>query len=335
MASAANDAALDNALILQISPEDIEVTERIGLFWPDKAAAIGKLMARDGQNDPIKVAKAGNKAKKPWKLVAGLHRLQGAKLEELVEIDAIEVWGSSEQLKEIEASENLHRRQIGPLERACLVRAIADAAEARMRADHSGLTQQQIAVRARWDAEKAKASGIVPDLQLAEIEADHTGANLSRVYGWREEIAGAMGMSVAAIKRSLALHRAIVAPFGDLYKALAGHEKIAENASALHDIAGVRDAGKRRALIELLLEEPELALAEAMVRLGIKPPGVIPKTGATKFMDGVRSNLQRLSPEQQISIAGDTIEQLKPSALRAWRDALDARIAKIDGESEQ
>ena len=47
MASAANDATAQDAVILQLDPNEIEVTERIGLFWPDKAAAIGKLMARD------------------------------------------------------------------------------------------------------------------------------------------------------------------------------------------------------------------------------------------------------------------------------------------------
>ena len=52
------------------------------------------------------------------------------------------------------------------------------------------------------------------------------------------------------------------------------------------------------------------------------------------FRSNARSNLSRLSAGDQKSIAADLISILKPSALAAWRDALDARIAEIDGENE-
>ena len=79
----------DATVILSLSPDQISVGERLGAFWPDKAAALGKLMAQDGQNEPIKVRSTGPRAAKPWALVAGHHRLEGAKLEGLVLIDAI------------------------------------------------------------------------------------------------------------------------------------------------------------------------------------------------------------------------------------------------------
>lgn len=84
MATAAKMTADISAPVLSLSPHDVLVGERLGAFWPDKAAAIGQLMAEDGQNEPIKVRANGPRAAKPWTLVAGHHRLEGAMLAGLV-----------------------------------------------------------------------------------------------------------------------------------------------------------------------------------------------------------------------------------------------------------
>ena len=325
MATAAKEVTATVASVFQISPDDILIDERIGLFWPDKAAALGKLMAEDTQREPIKVRKNGARAKKPWTLVVGLHRLEGAKLEGFRAIDAIEVYGDAHQLRDIEASENVHRRSLGPIERACFVRAIADAAEDRLKGQHEGLSQQQIAIRARWEAEKEKAAGVVRDEDLADAEADHTRCNLHRVYGWRDEAAAAMGLSLDQIKRDLALHRAIIAPFPDLYRDLAKHP-VAENASALREIASVKDMATRRSLIEGLISNPELTLAQAKEGLGLSSSAAPAPTGATKFMNNTTSNLARLSAGDQAKIAPEIVKTMKPTALLALRAALDARI---------
>lgn len=325
MATAAKEVQQAVAAVFQISPEDVQVDERIGLFWPDKAAALGKLMAQDGQNDPIKVRKNGARAKKPWTLVVGHHRLEGAKLEGFRAIDAIEVMGDVRQLREMEASENVHRRTFEVIERACFVRAIADAAEERLKDQHEGLSPQQIAIRARWDGLKDKAIGVERADDVAEAEADHTRLNLDRVYGWRDEVAQALGLSLSAIKRDLALHRAIIAPFPDLYGDLARHP-VASSASALQDIASVKDEGTRRSLIEDLLSNPELTLAQAKEGLGLSASAAPAPSGATKFMNNTTSNLARLSAGDQAKIAPEIVKTMKPTALLALRAALDARI---------
>lgn len=325
MATAAKEVTSTVASVFQIAPEDILIEKRIGLFWPDKAAALGKLMAQDGQNDPIKVRKNGARAKKPWTLVVGLHRLEGAKLEGFRSIDAIEAFGDARQLRDIEASENMHRRSLPPIERACFVRAIADAAEERLNGQHDGLSPQQIAIRARWDGLKDKASGVERADDVADAEADHTRLNLDRVYGWRDKVAQALGLSISAIKRDLALHRAIVAPFPDLYAALAQHP-VADNASALQDIASIKDQEMRRSLIEGLISNPELTLAQAKEGLGLSSPAAPAPTGATKFMNNTTSNLARLSAGDQAKIAPEIVKTMKPTALLALRAALDARI---------
>lgn len=328
MATAAKNAADDVEVVLFLSPNDILIGDRLGAFWPDKAAALGHLMAESGQNEPIKVRASGPRATRPWTLVAGHHRLEGAKLAQLALIKAIEVFGDDATLRHIEASENVERGSRSPIERACFVRAIADAAEARMAGQHEGLTQQQIAIRARWDAMKVKASGVERDDDLNDAEADHTAANFATVYGWQESTAAALGLSKRTIRDDLALHRALVAPFPTLYRALATHPTVGENASALRDIAAIKDVGNRRALIEALIATPDMTLAQAMEGLGLNKPAAPGAIGATKFMNNMAANLRRLSAGDQARIAPEIVKTMKPSALLALRAALDARIAE-------
>lgn len=330
MASAANDSAAQARVVLAIPPADIEVRERIGLFWPAKAEAIGALMARDGQNDPIKVRKNGPNSKMKWRLVAGLHRLEGAKMAALNAIDAIQVSGTDDDLRAIEASENIHRRSFAPIERACFVRAIADAAERQMLHHHDGLTQQQIAIRKRWEAVKAgrNAAALSPE-ESAIAEANHTTANFAGVYGWSDTVAAAMGMSARSIFLDLALHRAIVAPFPDLYSDLARHPVVGENASALRELVAVKSEPVRGRLIRELLKYPALTVAGAKAQIGMGEPMPLPQTGASKFMHNAEANIRRLSLEQQRSWAPTLAEEIKPQALRSFADAIAAKIEEL------
>jgi predicted transcriptional regulator len=313
--------------VLQLNPNDIEIGERVGIFWPIWAEALGNLIDAKGQRTPISVRKNGPNARMPWTLVTGRHRLEGVKLKGLRAIDAIEVFGDADELLDIQASENMDRRDLAPIERACHIRAMADVAEARVNGQHAGLSPQQIAVRARWDAEKAKAPGVVREDDLNDAEAAYTADNMSVVYGWSDEIAAALGLTERTVFRDLALHRALIAPFPDLYEGLARHPIVGENASALRDIASIRDVATRRDLIEALIDTPDMTLAQAKEGLGLSSTAPPAATGATKYMNGVTSNLARLSASQQVSIASSIAEQMKPTALQALRAALDARIA--------
>lgn len=329
MATAPKIAPEQADVVMMLSPDDVAVGERLGVFWPDKAAALGRLMAEDGQDTPIKVRRCGPRAAKPWELVQGLHRLEGAKLERLPIVLAVQATGDEVELRRLEASENIERGKRGPLERANFVRAIADAAERRVKDHHSGLTPEQIAVRARWDALKAKAAGVARAEELDEAEADYTADNLSCVYGWQESIAEAMGMTSRSVRRDLSLHRALIAPFPGLWRDLAVHPVIGDNAAALREIAAIRDEQVRRELIALIIAHPDMALAQAKAKAGLADAAAAPATGATKYINGTVSNLGRLSAEQQRSIATNIAETIKPTALTALRDALNARIDAI------
>ena len=102
---------LADAQLLELSPSDILIPERIGFLHEDKAAALGRLMAVDGQRDPIKIVRylpsksieqCVSEGKAPWRLVTGMHRLMGATYEGIT-IFAIEVSGKAEDLADLEA----------------------------------------------------------------------------------------------------------------------------------------------------------------------------------------------------------------------------------------
>ena len=315
-----------NAQVMTIDPASVAIGERIGMFWEFKAEALGKLIAKDGQRDPIKVRKNGPRAKQPWTLVAGLHRLEGCRAEGL-SVAAIEIIDTDPQaLLDIQASENLHRRALGPIERACFVRAIADVAEARMQVGHEGLSQQQIAARKRWADVRDSVKPTV--IQKAERESEYARLNLSRAYGWRDEIAAAMGLSIPAIKRDLAIHRGLVAPFPDLWQALARHAFIGANASALLEIVAIIETEKRRAVIELLISFPALTVAEAKERVGAQDEKkASAAVGASKFMNNALANIERLSAAHQRQLIPGLLQKFKRSARVDLRDQLNELIA--------
>src|SRR6188768_71982 len=106
---------LSGATLFELSADHVDEGDRIGFLHEDKAAALGRLMAVDGQRDPIKVRANSKNPEKPWKLVTGMHRLIGARIE-CIPVWAIEVSGKPEDMADLEASENLHRRPLAPIE---------------------------------------------------------------------------------------------------------------------------------------------------------------------------------------------------------------------------
>ncbi len=316
--------------IIELEPNTIGQGNRIGLFWPDKAKAMGALMKRDGQNDPIKVRK-GRKGEEPWVLVAGLHRLVGAMLEGL-KVQAIVVEGDALQLRLVEASENMHRRDFGPIEKALFVRALADVYEAQFTRDFGGASAQEIGQRKRWEAERDLVQN-GPE-KLADIEADHSAATIAGLYGWQDQAASALGMSPRSLRDYLFIHRAIIAPLPDHYEDLARHP-IGEKRKTVMELAEIGDVENRRAVIDCLLEYPAgLTIAAAKEIVGIKAAAAKGKaTGQSKFMDNAGSNLDRLSESAWRQFAPRLAAAIKPSALREVRDAIDARLAEIEGDN--
>lgn len=260
--------------VLRIAPNQIFIPKRLGLYFPDKAAALGELMAVHGQRTPGTVRKPLTKEEKasglPWVLIAGRHRLGGAEIKELDFVAIERVGVSLAEAFDEEASENLDRREQPPLERAIFIHATCEAAKARLGGEAGLSGTRALAAKARWD--KVKSGDIRAD-QALQGEVEDAWDTMSVAYGWQESVAEAFGRDVRSIRRALTLYRLVIEPFPELTQALSDHPVVGNNASQLKAIADIRDEGQRRQVIEQLLGNPELSADEARVVAGIDRAG--------------------------------------------------------------
>jgi hypothetical protein len=121
----------------------------------------------------------------------------------------------------------------------------------------------------------------------------------------------------------------LVAPFPDLYRDLATHPIVGENASALREIASLKDVSTRRAVIEDLIAAPDMTLAQALAGQGEGKVSAPAKAGATKHMDNATSNIERLSLADQRSWAPTFVRAIKKEALREFAAVLARRIEEL------
>ena len=304
-------ALLQGAELIELSPFDIDAGERIGFTHEDKAAALGRLMAVDGQRDPIKVVRAGKDAaklaaqgKKPWRLVTGMHRVLGARIERLT-VFAIEVAGKPEDLADLEASENLHRRPLGPIERAKFTAALVQAAQERIAREHGNLSHQKLGAKARWDRVKHGEELVGTVLR---DETEDACAKFAQAYGWEESVGEALGMSRRTIHNDLSLFRLLIEPFPALIEALSKHPVVGENASQLKAIAQVRDEAQRRAVIEALLADPEIGAEDALVAVGLgNDLSDAPSSPENKLLSRAIGTLHRMKDSEREAFVEDQV----------------------------
>ena len=324
--------------VISLDPNDIDVGERVGIYWPEKAAALGELIRTDGQRDPIKVRRNGNRASRPWRLVTGLHRLAAIQNEQLPAVLAIEVSGDEDELRAIEVSENLHRRDLGPIERAMHLRVLADLAHQKFAAGYEGLTDQQIGIRRRWDKIKDSVAYSAADKAKAEADAigdwsaEDSPAVECRTIGWQEDLAAGLKLKPRQLRDYLKVHRTLVAPFPNLGIGFA-QTPIASQLKACLAVADIVADDARAQLMRLIIDDPSIVTVdEAKVRLGLSPSKAgrdDQSQGQTAFMERAEKNLDRLSASSWRDWAPALAAKVKPSALIAVRDALNARIAAI------
>lgn len=314
---------LSGANLFELSASHVDEGERIGFLHEDKAAALGRLMAVDGQRDPIKVVANPKNPDRPWRLVTGMHRLIGARIE-CIPVWAIEVAGKPEDLADLEASENLHRRPLQPLERAKFTAALVQAAQERIAREHGQLSHQRLGAKLRWDRVKAGES------RVEEALNDETGdacAKFAQAYGWEESVGEALGMSRRSIHNDLQLFRLLVEPFPALVEQLSKHPTIGENASALREIAQVKAEGDRRKVIEAVLEDEHLSVEMARATIGIVRPGGPAPTAEQKIVNAVIGNMARLSATAQKHHIDVIVRTLKSDEVkRQLRDRLNAEL---------
>jgi hypothetical protein len=330
----AREPLLASAQLLELSPTDITIPERIGFLHEDKAAALGRLMAVDGQRDPIKVARnlpsktveaCVAEGKTPWRLVTGMHRLMGATYESIT-VFAIEVKGKPEDLADLEASENLHRRPLGPIERAKFTAALVTAAQERIARAHGDLDQYQRGAKARWD--RVKHFEETAEAALRD-ETEDAYAKMAQAYSWEESVGEALDMSRRTIHRDLALYRLVIEPFPDLAEALAKHPVVGENGSQLKELTRLKDEGVRRKVIDALLANPEIGVEDAKIAAGVGATTPLATPVAhQKHFDAVHSNWKRLDATHQRQFLPKLVGMLTPDMKRRVRDMINEELGQ-------
>jgi ParB family transcriptional regulator, chromosome partitioning protein len=320
--SAAAKSLLDGAQIVAFDPHEIDTSGRIGFYHPDKAVAVGRLLRKDGQRDLIKVS-ASKKPGFKWRLHVGLHRTEGAKIEG-IPVYGVVVSGKPENLRELEASENLHRRPLPPVERAKFVFELCRAAQERLAREHGELSQQQLGMKVRWS--RVKHLEMTADQALQE-ETDDTADKMSAVYGWQESAAEALDLGKREIRRSLALYRLVIEPFPDLAEALAKHPVVGENGSQLKELTQLKDEGVRRRVIEALLADHEIGVDAAKIAAGVGAAVPLATPVAhQKHFNAIEGAWARLGKAQQREFLPTISRMLTPEMKRALRDQLNAEL---------
>lgn len=315
---------LEGAQIVAFDPNTIDISHRIGFLHEDKAVALGRLIKADGQRDIIKVSKLPEGGKFAWKLHVGLHRTIGAMLEGLP-VYGIVVSGHREELEDLEASENLHRRPLGPIERAKFVQALCQAAQERIARQHGELSQHQLGMKVRWERVKNAERRVEDALQE---ESDDTADKMSAVYGWQESAADALQLDKRTIRRSLELYRLIIEPFPELAEPLSRHPVVGENASQLRQIAQVKDETKRRAVIEALLEDDEIGAEDARITAGVDNPAGPTPPPYQKHWNAIEGGWARLGKGERTRFLRERlVPLLSPGERKALLEELSREIA--------
>ena len=315
---------LDVAELLVIDPAtvDPDMGNRIGLYYPAKAEALGILMARDGQNDPIKVVPARASSPFEWTLVTGLHRLNGC-LSANINVAAF-VMSANDDLRAIQASENVDRRELEPLERAMFVHAVVTRVKARLAAEHGDISAQALGGKARaMRAQETEHDIVKEDVKAAE-------SNLLQAYGWNQQAAEACGLGVDDIKRSMRIYRCIVEPCRDLIDVFKDHP-VAKNASALKTIAMLKNAVARRKVVETLIGGPkDLDLVLRMLGFSSTKDEVTPYS---KWSSQIRGAESRMGTADWRRFCPEFAHALSPARKIELRDALNAEIDGKAGEA--
>jgi len=303
--------------ILSLDPNAIDPDEagRIGLFYPAKAEALGYLMQRDGQNDPIKVVHNKASSEYQYRLVAGLHRLKGC-LSAGIKVRAV-VIDKTDDLRGMQASENVDRRELEPLERAMFVHAVVTRVKVQLAAQHGDISQHALAGKAR----ALRAQETERDIAKEDVAAARD--NLSLAYGWNEQVAEACGLGVRDIQRSMRIYRCILEPCRDLIDAFKDHP-VAKNASALKSIALLNSQVTRRRIIEMLLAEPGLTIDEAHDRLF--PPKKQQLSDTEKRVARTKNAFADLGTAEFRAFSELLVFDMSDFRRRALRDALNAAL---------
>lgn len=288
------------AQVRTIEIAEIDVGERLRSVDPQWVEGLAGIMARDGQLTPIEVCwlEGGR-----FGLVTGGHRLAAAAYNGWNQIDAIIVSSDWAERRVREVSENLWRRGLDPIDRAEFVAELVQLSRARDGAvDKSA---QKIAADARWGRKP-----LISDALNASV-------TITRAYGWSDEVAKRLGVSVETVKKDLFLHR-LLSP--QVRAALAGLP-VYRNAAALRTLARLSPEGQLQ-IAQMLRDGTIRTVGEGVATLEQRPP----RAASDKRLSAIKGALARMGNAERREAFQDMAKDYLPlmrAAVR-WAEGQDA-----------
>ncbi len=234
--------------------DQIEMGDRLRPVDEVYAAGLGQVMQRDGQRTPIEVCL--HPFAPHYTLVTGAHRLRAAQLIGLEHIKATVISAGEMELKLAEVSENLFRRDLSPYDRATFVAELVALRKIKAGIDPAK-DGRTVSATARWQ-------------KSLKIEADDTTAKIAVAYGFSEDVAAAVGLSVRTVRDDVLLYRRLTPITIDALRSV--NHPLLGNASQLRALAKLEPAQQADVVGALLGRgkfdgKPAKTIAEAQARM--------------------------------------------------------------------
>lgn len=166
------EVARDDAIWVRTDQIDIAEEDRLRPIDRAWAAALGKMIIKDGQDTDITVCRLPGSDR--WRLVAGAHRVVGCQIEEVEMMRATVVGPNALDRRRRETAENLHRKDLEPFERAGHVAELVSVLKLKAGIDPTK-DGRTASANARW--QKAVAE-----------EVDDAKLTMSLAYGWTDQV---------------------------------------------------------------------------------------------------------------------------------------------------
>jgi ParB-like chromosome segregation protein Spo0J len=220
--------------VVLVLVDQVQVGKRLREVDPVWAEALGQVMVREGQDQPIQICRVpGDKL---WTLVDGAHRIAGAKMAGIVYLKALVVSANRDDRRQREINAQLwHRGLSDPIDRAAFMAELVSLKRAQagfVAADH-----RSASVAKRWKQDIAD-------------EADQTVETISTVYGFSDEIGEQLGLTGRTVRNDLLLYRRL-AP-SQIARLREVRHPVATNATQLRALAKLEHADQAK-IVDLLV----------------------------------------------------------------------------------
>lgn len=282
ISSTADPAIVEQIVLLPV--DQIDDSGRLRPVDPVWAATLGRIMAVDGQDEPVSVCRLPGRS--GWKLIAGAHRLAGARAQGWEEIRAVVKSADALDRRRREVSENLWRKGLDPLDRAAFVAELHEVLRARAGID-AATSPQSSAAAVRWQ-------------KVLKDDAADASLTVRLAYDLAEEAASQVGLSRPTIFRDLELHRRLSPSVAALLRT----HPVGRNAAQLRALTKLSEADQKRAA-DMILQGRVKSAGEAVALMA----GKVQPSAEAKRLSAFIGALQRMGRAER-KAALKTVRQL-------------------------